>query len=309
LTGLLVTMAMVGGWLAQAPLMAIVQAVGWRNATLYDGLLGVVLTVWIWFVIKDRPQGQEAAADHENKELKQMGVWKAITHVLVSKQNWYAGLYTCLMNLPIYLLGAMWGTLFLTQVHHFSPTDAGFVAGMVFTGTIFGSPVMGWISDKLTNRRIPMLIGALLSFVVVLPIIYDPTLSFKMLLLLFFILGFITSSQVISYPLVAEGNPRVLTGTAVSIVSMSVVLGGAVMQPISGWMLDSHWGGQFVNGVHLYSLGAYQHAMLIFPVSFLISFVLAFLLKETNCRRTDESATLHELDDETTMSDVNSQSS
>jgi len=292
LTGLLVTMAMIGGWLAQAPYIALVQMVGWRTATIYNGLLGVGLTAWIFLVIKDRPQGQEDMKDHENKELKALGLWRAIKQVLVNRQNWFAGLYTCLMNLPIYLLGAMWGTLFLTQIHHFKPTDAGFIAGMVFTGTIFGSPVMGWISDKIGNRRIPMIIGAILSFIVVLPIIYDTTLSFSALLALFFALGFITSSQVISYPTVAEGNPRVLTGAAISIVSMSVVLGGAIMQPISGWILDSYWNGKIVGGVHIYSLSAYQHAMLLFPAAFVLSLVLAFFLKETHCKRNDEEETL-----------------
>ena len=151
---------------------------------------------------------------------------------------------------------------------------------------------MGWISDRLGRRKLPMLVSGFIALAAVLIIIYVPNLSYVSLLLLFFLLGFITSAQVISYPMVAESNPRALTGTAVSIVSLSVVLGGAIMQPVSGWVLDLGWTGKMANNVHYYSLAAYQHAMLIFPIAFIIGLIAVCFMKETNCKRYDETDTL-----------------
>ena len=64
------------------------------------------------------------------------------------KQNWLCGIYTCLLNLPIFVLGGFLGNEYLFYVHHLSYTQAAFVSSMLFLGTTFGSPAMGWISDR-----------------------------------------------------------------------------------------------------------------------------------------------------------------
>ncbi|PIQ43337.1 MAG: MFS transporter [Gammaproteobacteria bacterium CG11_big_fil_rev_8_21_14_0_20_46_22] len=284
LTGVLVTMAMIGGWLAQAPMAMLLEHMHWRNAMLLNGLLGVVLTVWIWLVIKDRPDGHDHIAMSERQQIKEMGLMQCIGGVLKNPQNWKAAFYTCLMNLPIYIMGALWGSLFLTQVHHFTAVQAASIVGMLYFGTIFGSPLVGMVSDKIKNRRKPMLYGAAISFFIMAAIIYIPSLSYDMLIIMFFLLGFITSSQVIGYPVAAESNPTVITGTSVSIVSMVTVFSGAIMQPISGWVLDHYWKGQYCGGVHCYNLQAYQHAMLVMLFSFVISFVLAWSIRETHSK-------------------------
>lgn len=284
LTGLLVTMAMMGGLAAQAPMTALVKIMPWRDAMLLNGILGIAITVWIYFVVQNRPDGEEELAMQEKSALKQQGLSNSIKRVLGNKQNWKAAFYTCLMNLPIFLLGALWGSMYFIQVRHFSATSATTITGMLFIGTIIGSPAVGIISDRIQNRRIPMVIGAIASFALMLVFIYDPRLSFDQLLLMFLALGFATSTQVISYPIVAESNQHSLTATSVSIVSGTLILGGAIMQPFSGWLLDLGWKGKILDGVHSYNLQAYQHAMLIMLVSFAISIVLAFFVRETHCK-------------------------
>lgn len=287
-SGLLITMGMAGGWMAQAPLSALVEAIGWRGAIFIDGMLGIVLSAWLFYIIKDYPKGSEHLVKEDAAHLKERGLWSSLSEVLKGAQNWLAGFYIALLNLPIYLLGALWGTLFLRQIHHFTATNSAFIASMLFIGTIVGSPIAGWISDRMGSRRIPMAIGAVLSIVVVFIIMYVPALSYVQLLLLFFLLGLITSSQVIAYPLMAESNPKAFTGAAIGLGTMICVLSGAILQPVSGRLLDMNWHGKFCDGVHCYSLSAYQHAMWIFPIAFAISLVVVFFMKETHCRRVDQ---------------------
>lgn len=283
-TGLLVLMCFAGGWVAQTPATYLIDLVGWRQALVLDGALGILIIVWMWFVIQDYPKHklEEAAADSDR--LKEQGLWKSIKMVLSNAQNWLGGAYTCLLNLPIYLLGAMWGKMYLQQVEGFSSIDASFICGMLFIGSIVGSPLMGYISDLLKRRRLPMLIGAVLSLIVILLIAYVPGLSYITYCGLFFFLGLLTCSQVISYPLVVEHNPHILTGTSVSIVSMTCLLGGAFGLPFSGWLLDLNWDGKIVNGAPWYSAAAYHHAMLIMPIAFVVAFVVACFVKETFCQ-------------------------
>ena len=283
ITGIIVTMAFTGGWIAQTPATILVNHYGWRHTMFLNGCLGIVLTAWIWFIVKDRPEHHSEKVTEEYMNLKQLGLWKSAGLVLKNRQNWLAGLYTSLLNLPIFLLGAMWGHMYLVQIDHFTPARASLICSMLFLGSILGSPIMGFISDLMKRRRRPMLIGAVLSLLVILPIVYIPNLSFGILSTLFFLLGLITCTQVIGYPVAAEHNPSMLTGTAVSIVSMTCLLGGAFGLPFSGWLLDLG-GHTMVNGTPVYTISAYHHAMLIMPIAFVVAFFVAGCVKETHCK-------------------------
>jgi MFS family permease len=284
LTGLIVTMAMLGGVVAQTPLAMLAQAVGWRAAVLWVATLGGIISLIVWKFVFDYPPGMHATHINEQEELKSLGFWKAKRIAFLNKQNWLAGLYTSLLNLPVSLLGALWGNAFLQKVHHLSATQAASVTMMIFVGTVLGSPLAGWISDRMGLRRSPMLIGAILSLLLILTIIYLPKPHMITLMLLFLALGLVTSSQVISYPTVAESNPKILTATSVSVVSISAIAGYPISQILFGLIMDWHWDGTMAEGVRVYSALNYQFAITIMPAAFLIALIAALFLRETYCK-------------------------
>lgn len=281
--GIIITIAMAGGIMAQTPFALLVHALGWRMAVMINALLGIFITLLVYFFVHDYPQplSQKRVAVVASKPTS---VMKSISLSLRNKQNGLAGIYTCLLNLPIILLGALWGTLYLTQVHHLEKTQASLVAMMIFLGTIIGSPLMGWLSDFISRRRLLMIIGALLSLLVLLAIMFIPILHFYPLLILFLLLGFFTSAQIISYPLIAESNPRHLTGTSTSLASILIMGGGAVFQPLFGWLIDRHWDQTFLRGIPYYSANNYRYGMAILPIAFIVSLIAACYLRETYCR-------------------------
>jgi len=118
----------------------------------------------------------------------------------------------------------------------------------------------------------------------ILAIIYLETPSFYTLIGLFFMLGFLTSCQIITYPLVTESNPHAITGTSLGIASTLIMSGGAIFQPLFGAMLEKHWDGKVVDGISIYSAHDYHSAMMIFPVIFVIGLLATFMIKETRCQ-------------------------
>ncbi len=288
MTGLAVTLAMLGGVVAQTPMTVLAQALGWRATLWLDGALGVLITIVIFLVVRDYPAD---AKDHHQKEqeaLKGLGFWQAKKLIFGNSLNWFAGFVTCFLNLPISLLGALWGNTYLQSVYQLSATNASYVTSMIFLGTVFGSPAVGWISDKLGRRKLPMIVGAILSLGMVLLLMFMKNMSIMELAILFFALGFISSAQIISYPLVSELNPRILTATSVSIVSFTCIGGYAIFQPLFGRIMDWHWEGQLLNGARVYSAADYQFAIWILPATFLLAIVISFFLKETHCKYWDE---------------------
>jgi MFS family permease len=280
-TGLIVTMAMLGGMVAQTPLTLVTQALGWRNALLLDAGLGLLILTIIFFFVQDYPAGLKQQQQTSRIELAHLGVFKSWRLAYLNLQNLLCGLYTSLSNLPIALLGAIWGSLFLQQTAHYSATQASLVPSALFLGAIIGGPIVGWLSDKIKNRVRIMRFSAVISLVLTLLIIYClEFLSLAVVLVLFFSLGFFTSSQVLSYPLVAESNKKSLTATSVSVVSFFAIGGYAVFQPLFGWLMDYDWQGAVVNQVRIYTTSNYHHALVILPIGFCIAFFAALFMKE-----------------------------
>jgi MFS family permease len=283
-TGVVVTMAMLGGLVAQTPFALLSQHLGWRTAVLIDAGLGIIIGGVIALLVQDRPPNTHEEHQADKQHLKNLGLWQCIVLVLSNRNNWFGGIYTSLLNLPVFLLGALWGIHYLVQVNHLSSVQASYATTTFFLGVIFGSPAFGWLSDHIGRRILPMVLGAIASLVVIMILLYVPNLSLSGLITLFFLMGFVTSSQVLSYPVIAELNPISLTSTAVSIASIVIMCSGAIFQPLFGWIMQLHWDGTVVNNVPIYSAQDFNYAMLVMPVAFVVGLVIAFLIKETYCQ-------------------------
>lgn len=284
-TGVVVTMAMLGGLVAQTPFALLTQYIGsWRYALYVNTGLGVVILLVTILVVQDRPPDAQEEAKTDNKQLKELGLWRCIKMAALNPQNWLGGLYTALVNLPVFVLGGLWGILYLTQVHHISHEQASYATTMFFVGVIAGSLLYGWISDHIERRVSPMIAGAILSLIVMAILMYVPGLSIWSLIFLFFLIGLVTSSQVLTYPLIAELNPIYLTSTAVSIDSLCIMASGFIIPPFFGWLMERSGAHEMVNGVSVYTPADFNQAMLIMPAAFVVALVITFFMRETYCK-------------------------
>ncbi len=277
--GVVVTLAMMGGMVSQSPLTYFTDTIGWRPTIIADAIFGVLLLIPMIIFIKDFPAGASQATEaHSSKHL---GFWEAIGKTVLNPQNWLAGLYISLINLPIMVIGTTWGALFLTQAHHLSRPQASFLITIMFFGVIIGSTSIGWISDYMGKRKPPMIFGAVACLLIAFLIIYLPDPGLWTLKALFFLLGYVSSFQVIGYPLVAESNPPELTGSAEGLSSILIMAGGFTVS-LFPYFLNLNWDHQVVNNLPVYSLYDYQMALLLLPIAFFIALIAAFFVRETN---------------------------
>lgn len=284
-TGVVVMMAMLGGLVAQAPFAFLVKWLGNFHQALYiNAALGVLIFFVILCVIQDRPPDGESEAKKDNEHLQQLGLWRAMMLAGLNPQNWLGGLYTSLMNLPVFIIGGLWGILYLTEVHHLTALQASYSTTLFFVGVILGSLAFGALSDAIGRRVLPMIVGAIFSLLVMLILMYYPGLSFTSIMILFFLVGFITSSQVLTYPTIAELNPIYLTSTAVSIDSICIMISGFAVPPFFGWLMEKTGDYTLVNGMKTYTAQDFKVAMLIMPISFILALFISFFIRETYCK-------------------------
>jgi MFS family permease len=275
-TGLIVTIAMTGGMLAQYPLTKLVLYIGWRSAMLWLGWLGLCILGLMIVFIQDKP--------NVHKIMPKIGILDSAKTAYLNLQTLRAAAYASFMNMAVAVFGAVMGSLYLMQRMDIPKDKASLINSMLFLGAIVGGPLMGWISDKLGVRIAPMRFGAIASLVTVLIILYLPV-NYWMMLTLFFLLGLLTASQVISYALVAESNSSAITATAVSIVSILTQSGYILYQNIFSVLMLRHGEMQMINGVPVYSLNDYQYAAVILPLGLVAAFFILWGLRETHCRR------------------------
>lgn len=274
--GSLVTMAFVGGMMAHTPFAYLYELFGWRRALLIDGAVGAVLLLWIYWIVSDKPADSPAKI-----HTSQGQIMAGFMNALSNPQNWLAGFFTSFLNLPIMVLCALWGANYLQVVHHLSEMAASNVVSLIFMGSVIGCPLAGWLSDSQGRRKTLMIAGAVATLITVLPLFLPLVLSQLTLSIIFFALGFFTSTQVISYPLIAESNPAENTGASTGIASVIIMGGAGVGQVLFGWLMAQH----AEVAVTTYSVADFQFAMWMFPITAIAALIAVLLTRETYCKR------------------------
>lgn len=270
---LVVTVGMLGAVVAQSPFSLLASVLSWRFALAIDGFIGILLLILIILFVHDNPQREQDKQEH-------YPFFKGLSKCIFNLQNILLGLYTSLINMPLMVISAVFGSLFLTQVHGINLTKASFIISMISTGTIFGSTLFGYLSTKTGTKKPWMFFGAIVSLVIFLSLQFIENPSEGLLILLFFMLGLFTSTQVLSYPLISENNPKELTGTSMGVAAVIIMGLPMLIQPLTGMILDASWDGSIINGSPIYSKDSFFKAFSLFPLLFLIAFAATFFIKE-----------------------------
>ncbi len=279
-SGLGMGIGLLGGIVGQAPLALAVEVAGWRDAMMALAAGALVLSAATWLVVRDTPEPRPARAAAGAGEPVLRGLWA----VMRRSQTLYIAFFSGLMSAPMLAFGALWGVPYTMQAYGLSKIEAASVMAPILFGFTAGAPAWGWLSDRIGRRKLPMLAGALTSLLAATGAIYIPGLPLAAYGVLLFLMGFGGASMAVSYAATREHNAGGGTGAALGFVNMCAVLGGAVFQPLLGWLLDLQWDGRLVAGARVYAAEAYRLAFLVLPGLCIVGFIAALRVRETYCR-------------------------
>jgi len=289
--GLITTLGMVGGLFGNIGMSVFVEHVGWRETYFIGAGAGVVLGILIWYVIKDRSDGKDAKKG-QVVIVDRVGYKEAflgIIQIIKNRQVWLAGAIGCLLYLSLSVFAELWGNKYVEQVYGFSVIDSATVNSMVFVGWLIGCPLMGWISDKLRKRRLPLIISSLLAAVFATLMLVLPHMSMITACVILMFFGIFCAMEATCFALGRENAPRELAGAAVAFVNLVVMLGGLIFQPLVGKFLDMMWDGTMQNGLRVYSAHDYRMALILLPIGCILSAILCCFIRETHAELQGES--------------------
>jgi sugar phosphate permease len=281
LTGLMVTMGMLGAIGGEAPLAVLVDNLGWRKCMISLGLVGLLIAFLIACIAKDSP-----SQSRQLKVVTQDPLLVSLVALLKNKQLWLIAIYGGLMYMSTPVFCGLWGVPFLMHKMHIAKSTAANYVSLVFVGWAIASPLWGLYSNRIGLRKPPMWIGSVGALIFSLLFIYAPIQSGFTMQVLMLGFGLFSAGFLCAFSVAKElCNPHYVA-TGLGFMNMLNMVGIAIAQPLIGFILDHYWTGEMLNNVRLYPLQAYNMGLAILPIGIFIAFLILTRVKETYCRST-----------------------
>ncbi len=280
--GLTEMLGAIGGAVGQEVLGAAVHRLGWRQAMLGDGLIGLALALAAWLVVRDRPPARDPFAPAEVRP-RLRDALRGVGLLLTNAALWINGLITGLLFALATAFGLGWGVPFLELRLDVDLPAASFACSLLFWGSTLGLPVMGWLEHRLGRRKPIMGVGCVISMLLTGVLFYLPGLGYSSGCVVIFALGFIVSSYVMGFAAAPDLVEPSQHGPAMAFTNMmSLLIGGWFMQPLIGWFLDRRTGQPALeaHGKAL-DLAHYQEGLTLLPLGMAVALGLLLFLPET----------------------------
>jgi len=281
LTGLMVTIGMLGAIGGEAPLAILVDSYSWRGSMLIMGSIGLILTFFIFFIIKDKPasSGPKVPLNKPSKR----PLMASLRPLFKNKKLWLVATYGGLMFMGTPVFCGLWGVPFLMLKMHVSKTVAANYVSLIFIGWVIAGPLWGIYSDRIGRRKPSLYMASIGALCSALFFIYASITTPWLMQGALLCFGLFSAGFLPAFALAKELCDARYVATGMSLMNMMNTLGIALAQPAIGYILDFLWQGQLDGHVRVYSLQSFQFALSILPVSLLLAFILLPRVPETYC--------------------------
>lgn len=234
LAGIHLGLGSLGVLFATAPLALVTAGFGWRAAFVGVGVLTVVIGILILFVVSDDPPGAKPVQRRETLRESVAGIWEVIRTPSMGRIMMVQ--LTCYPSFV--LLTGLWGGPYLTHVYGYDLAGRGNILFVSALAQVAGSFFWGPSERLFGNRRVPILLGTVFSFLALALLAGSDTLPVPLLLVAFTLIGCSTG---ITSLVMSHGRRLVaphLLGRCITLLNIGTMGGGFLVQFVSGAIID-----------------------------------------------------------------------
>lgn len=261
-SGLSLAVGTLGAVLAGFPLRLLSDAFGWRIVVAASAGFALLLMVGMIFILRDDPidRGYRSwsPAPETEDALAKMSLRESLSG-LPMKDLIFLCIGQTAVTGSMTMMAGLWGVPFLTTVFEISARTATGFTSLMMVGFAVGSLIFGSWSDRIGQRKKPLLTGTVLVLAGFCLLASGLTFwSLWLTNVLLWMIGISAGSMVVSFAFGKDlvGGRR--TATITACVNLSVTLGSIGLQPLFGAILDRQWNGLLVEGVRRYDAQAFQ---------------------------------------------------
>lgn len=262
LSGIVNAVGMLGTAIGASALSAAIAQNGWHDVFIATGIVGFVLFAAALVFLREPPSPAQTANTPPAAHIRD-----SLAAVLTRPRIWIIGILGMLFYMPVNVYAGLWGHSALMTTNGLSETGAGTAISMVFWGMAAGSIAGGYISDALGNRKWVVVVGAVLTALAYIAVLYGYVSGLTAISATLFLAGFFGGFQMLTFAMAKEGLDNALVGTAVAFVNMLGIAGALVFQPLIGYLVDLNHGN-------------YRVAMSAIPICLGLAALIAAVLGE-----------------------------
>lgn len=269
MTGVLQSIGVLGGLLGQVYINYLIETLNWNNTIIGISIFGLIWAV-ILFVSLGASQSMFNVKASKKVERNKRNIIKEFLEIQ-SLQLWLLGFYAAILVGGIMSTFAeTYGVILLEQVKGITSEHAAWLNSLIFVGVGVGAPLHG-IIVKQFNRQSTWLI---ISCVIVLSIMSGMSFYLEhvdnvdLIAMLYFLIGFFTSSMLLTFSLAKKMYPAKNHGMAFAFINMLIGLGGFFVPLLFGMLLQS-FQAHAIDLIHVIKY-------LVLPV--MISLIISFLI-------------------------------
>lgn len=241
LTTLVFSLGTAGNIFATTPLVLLVQAIGWRSAFIFFAAVNLGLIAVFFATVRDKPPDtqQPRSSEADSNGFKDM--LAGLGRVLQQKDYWIISLGTFCRYGIYAAIQTLYAGPYLMNVCSFSPLAAGNIIFLMNLGFIMGGPFFGMVSDRLAKTRKWVVLPGIAGMALMIGVfaVLTSTAGPKLLALLFFLLGLVTSAGGIMYSQIKEQVPIENAGAAMIGINFFTMVGSAVFLQGMGLFMQS----------------------------------------------------------------------
>ncbi len=278
MTGLLIAIGNVGAMVATTPLAWTSKTWGWRASFFLIAFITLLLALFVLLFTRDFKPALKNETDHDTPAATGFTTPRSSIRLILTSIKFWTLVITFFGIYGIFLtLQGLWATPYLMSVLQIDRLHASQLNMVLPVGFMIGAPVFGWISDRVSTKKVYMFIGLLavitLSWLILS--LWAQTLNTRSLIILFFIMGATTGGWVPTlWALARETVPTEIMGSISGFLNPAPFLGVALFQILTGAILD-HVGR--INA--LYPPVAFQSAFRVCMLPAAVCLLLSILLK------------------------------
>lgn len=266
-------------------------------------VVGLVVASLIFFVFRDKKETRKTIELNKQDTRDASHIFHKITRILSNPQIWLIGLVGCLFYLPASVFADTWGIPYLKKVYHVNQEHAGWIISTFLAGWVIAGPFLGMYSDKIRARVMPMKLtilacAILFSVLIFVPPVFHVIMPEWVLYGIFLLIGISVGTHPLIFALAKENFPIRIAGTVVAVINTLTMLGGVIITPLVGLLIDySHGSIHATGAVTNYTSHNYTLALALVPISLFVSYIIMMFIKETGSHIEEDVEDEVELED------------
>jgi len=260
LSGTIIGIGTLGNILATSPLAYLNATIGWRQTLIYAGGINAVLSILVFWVLKGNAGNTQQDDLPHSVPDKKTGIVESFRLVVSNLSFWQIGALAFFRYGTFVALQGLWLGPYFMDIKGLTQMKTGSVLMMLSIGMIVGSPIAGYLADRVfQSKKSVILTGLILYAFCLVPLtgIFDIDSPFIFSVLLFLI-GVFSSFGMLLYAHIKGLFPLSMSATAIAGVNFFVVSGGAFFMQVMGNTIEA-----FAQTGHSYPAQAYHAAFSI----------------------------------------------